>query len=148
MRKKIFFQSEAVAEYDRRREYISGFSGSYGVAVITEKKSALWTDGPHYLQADDQLNCDWLLMREGQSLVPSISEWLKSELRPGDRIGGDPKLISESEWIKFENDFRESFFDFVEINVNLIDLIWKDHHLNNTDRDVYVLGDQYAGEFS
>ncbi|XP_046671038.1 uncharacterized protein LOC124361045 [Homalodisca vitripennis] len=58
-------QSEFVAEHDERLKYISGFSGSYGVAVITETKAALWTDGRYLLQADNELGCDWLLMGRG-----------------------------------------------------------------------------------
>lgn len=138
-------QTEYVAEYDRRREYISGFSGTYGTAVITEHKAALWTNGPYLLQADDELNCDWLLMREGQTMVPTISEWLENELQPGSRIGGDPKLISEGEWTTFERDFRKSHLQLVEIYDNLVDLIWVDHHLNNSEKDVYVLDVKYAG---
>lgn len=84
-------------------------------------------------------------MREGQTMVPMITEWLKRELRPGDRIGGDPKLISETRWTIFEREFEEADLEFVELQENLIDLIWKDHHLNNTDKDVYILDVKYAG---
>lgn len=78
-------------------------------------------------------------------MVPTLTEWLKSELRPGNRIGGDPKLISETEWIIFEREFDEVGLEFVEVQQNLIDLIWKDHYLNNTDKDVYILDVKYAG---
>ena len=58
-------QSEHVATADARREFISGFSGTAGVAVVLENKQALWTDGRYYLQADKQLDCNWILMRDG-----------------------------------------------------------------------------------
>jgi len=44
-------QSEYIADCDRRREYISGFSGSFGFAIVTPKQAALWTDGRYFLQA-------------------------------------------------------------------------------------------------
>ena len=56
-------QSEYVAPADQRREYMSGFSGSAGVAVVTAGHQALWTDGRYFLQADQELDCDWLLMK-------------------------------------------------------------------------------------
>lgn len=62
------FQSDNVAERDRRLRYISGFSGTNGVAVVTANKAALWTDGRYHVQADLELDCNWLLM--GRGAVP------------------------------------------------------------------------------
>ncbi len=44
------FQSEFIAECYMRREYISGFTGSAGTAVVTKDKAAFWTDGRYFLQ--------------------------------------------------------------------------------------------------
>ena len=63
-------QSEYTAEADERLGFISGFSGSDGNAVITSTKLALWTDSRYYLQADEQLDCNWKLMR---SELPGVS---------------------------------------------------------------------------
>lgn len=60
----LVLQSEYVAPADERRRYISGFSGSAGTAVVTAKHQALWTDGRYFLQADQQLDCTWLLMKQ------------------------------------------------------------------------------------
>lgn len=57
-------QSEYVAPRDERRRYVSGFSGSAGTAVVTAAQQALWTDGRYFLQADQELDCDWLLMKQ------------------------------------------------------------------------------------
>lgn len=57
-------QSEYIAPRDRRRHFISGFTGSAGTAVITETEALLWTDGRYYLQAEQQLNNKtWTLMK-------------------------------------------------------------------------------------
>lgn len=57
-------QSEYIAARDRRRHFISGFTGSAGTAVITENKALLWTDGRYFQQAEKQLdNTTWTLMR-------------------------------------------------------------------------------------
>jgi len=95
----VLGQSEFPASRDRRYTYISGFTGSEGIAVVTrEKGAALWTDGRYFLQADVQLSCDWLLMRMGQPEVPHLMEWLIDVLPEKSRIGADPKLVSNSVW--------------------------------------------------
>lgn len=71
MAQKLFFnshlgvQSEYIAPSEKRRGWISGFTGSAGTAVITTNNAALWTDGRYFLQADQQLDCNWILMRTG-----------------------------------------------------------------------------------
>lgn len=61
-------QNEYLASCDLRREFISGFSGSAGTAVVTESKAALWTDGRYYLQAEKQLDSNWILMKDGSAI--------------------------------------------------------------------------------
>ncbi|CAL4109203.1 unnamed protein product, partial [Meganyctiphanes norvegica] len=58
-----------VNEKEKRRDYISGFDGSAGTAVVTSKEAALWTDGRYWLQAEDQLDCHWILMRQDEDNV-------------------------------------------------------------------------------
>ena len=71
MNHKSYFQNEFVAKGDQRRAFISGFDGSAGTAVVTTTQQALWTDGRYFLQADKQLLCQWLLMKEKQKGVSS-----------------------------------------------------------------------------
>lgn len=52
-----------------RRQLVSGFTGSSGTAVVTDKQAVLWTDGRYYLQADQQLDCQWILMKSGRDQV-------------------------------------------------------------------------------
>jgi Xaa-Pro aminopeptidase len=70
----LWLQSEYVADADKRREFISGFNGSAGVAVITRDKALLWTDGRYFLQATQQLSNSWKLMRIGED--PPLESWL------------------------------------------------------------------------
>lgn len=99
-----FNQTEMVSPNDKRRHYVSGFTGSAGTAVVTDKLAALWTDGRYFLQADQQLDCQWAIMRTGQENVPSVSQWLKSVLSSGDRVGADPKLVSADQWLEWRSD--------------------------------------------
>ena len=63
-------QTESVSPVNERRQFISGFTGTSGTAVVTANKAVLWTDGRYYLQADQQLDCHWILMKSGQPQVP------------------------------------------------------------------------------
>lgn len=57
--------SEYLADCDKLRAFISGFDGSAGTAIITQDEARLWTDGRYYLQASQQLDSNWKLMKEG-----------------------------------------------------------------------------------
>ena len=73
--------SEYVADYWKSREWISGFSGSAGTAVVTLEHAALWTDSRYFIAAEKELNgTDFQLMKLRVEGTPSVSEWLASEL--------------------------------------------------------------------
>lgn len=75
-------QSEYVADHWRGREWISGFNGSAGTAVVTMKSAALWTDSRYFLAAEEQLECtEYQLMRLKMEGTPTIAEWLGKELQ-------------------------------------------------------------------
>jgi Xaa-Pro aminopeptidase len=68
-------QSEYIAPCDARREFICGFSGSAGTAVITLDKASLATDGRYFNQASKQLDENWQLLKQGLEDVPTWQEW-------------------------------------------------------------------------
>lgn len=59
-----------------RREFVTGFYGSAGEAVVTIDKAVLWTDGRYHIQADHQLDCNWMLMKYGENNVSKIIQIL------------------------------------------------------------------------
>jgi Xaa-Pro aminopeptidase len=61
-----------VSPHDHRREFICGLSGSAGTAVITKDAAAVWTDGRYFLQAENELDCNWILMKQGEAGVFSV----------------------------------------------------------------------------
>lgn len=66
----LLYQSEYLLETDRRREYITGFTGSTGTAVVTEDKAALWIDSRYYIQAKREVDLQiWNLMEHGEEGV-------------------------------------------------------------------------------
>ncbi|XP_064108547.1 uncharacterized protein LOC135216931 isoform X1 [Macrobrachium nipponense] len=117
-------QSEYVSAHDERRKYITGFSGSAGTAVVTRERQALWTDGRYFLQADDQLDCNWLLMKQKNEGVPKMTEWITQNLVTGSKVGADPRLIGAETWKVYAEELAEADIELVALETNLIDLIW------------------------
>lgn len=72
--------SEYTQPYDKRRDWITGFRGSAGIAVISLRTAALWTDSRYFTQAEEELDCaNWLLMKDRQPGVPTLTNWLVNE---------------------------------------------------------------------
>lgn len=61
-----------MADCDQRRAYVTGFDGSSGVAVITANEALLWTDARYFIQAEEQIDENWRLMKDGNKLLTSI----------------------------------------------------------------------------
>jgi len=86
--------SEYTPERDKRRAFMTGFTGSAGTAVVTSREGRLWTDGRYYLQAVQQMDpALWTLMKDRLSSTPSVEDWLAGELPAGARVGVDPELF-------------------------------------------------------
>ena len=93
-------QSEYVADHWRGREWISGFNGSAGTAVVTMKSAALWTDSRYFLAAEEQLEgTEYQLMRLKMEGTPTIAEWLGKELQDvqSPEVGLDGMVNSREE---------------------------------------------------
>ena len=72
---------EYVPEHWMTRQWISGFDGSAGTAVVTLEDAALWTDSRYFLAAADQLSgTPFCLMKDGLEETPTITEWLKKTM--------------------------------------------------------------------
>ena len=70
-----YHQSEYVGEYFKSREFISGFTGSAGIVVVTEDEAGLWTDGRYFIQAEKQLEGSSItLFKIGEENVPTFIE--------------------------------------------------------------------------
>ncbi|KAJ1342840.1 hypothetical protein BSLG_002499, partial [Batrachochytrium salamandrivorans] len=122
-------QSEYLAPCDARRSYISGFTGSAGLAVVTTDRAALWTDGRYYLQASQQLDSNWELQKAGLPDVPSKEEWLVKVLAKGSRVAIDPEVISIGKelngWLVIQRQFVMASLPFFWEAIIVMDLAGK-----------------------
>ena len=87
--------SEYIGPSDKRRQWLTDFTGSSGTAIVTPTKAVLWTDGRYLLQAESELDCNWGVME----MHPDIWTWAIEHLKDV-RIGLDPKLFSKVGWEK------------------------------------------------
>mgnify|MGYP002623724830 CR=1 FL=1 len=87
---------EYVPDHWKGREWVSGFNGSAGTAVVTLQDAALWTDSRYFIAAAQQLEgTGFVLMRERMPETPSVAEWIAESAGSG-RIGMDGMVNSVS----------------------------------------------------
>ena len=122
--------SEYLAAVDARREYISGFTGSAGSAVITPKQALMWTDGRYYLQAQKEMDSNWVLMKDGLATTPKQIDWLVKNLEPGSVIGIDPLLVSSANWKAWSEQLETVGSRLHALDQNLVDLVWREDKQN------------------
>lgn len=139
-------QSEYIADVDARRAFISGFDGSAGLAVVTLDQAALFTDGRYYLQAEQQLDNNWTLMRSGEPTTPTWQEFVAKYLKDqGGRVGFDPQLISIQEYVELVSKLKDLGEDkIVPVEGNLVDKVW-DNQPKRPVNAVHPLGIEFSG---
>ncbi|XP_067272271.1 xaa-Pro aminopeptidase 1 isoform X3 [Pseudorasbora parva] len=137
-------QSEYIAPCDCRREFISGFNGSAGTAIVTEQHAALWTDGRYFLQACQQMDNNWTLMKMGLKETPSQEDWLISVLPENSKVGVDPWIIAADQWKNMSKALSGAGHSLVAVQNNLIDAIWEDRPPRPSTK-LISLGLKYTG---
>ncbi len=139
-------QSEYVADHWKGREWISGFNGSAGTAVVTMDSAALWTDSRYFLAAENQLKgTEYQLMKLKIEGTPTIAEWIGKECGPGAEVAIDGACSSASEVKELIADLRKQGGITLRTNLDPLTLIWKDRPaIPDNPVEIYPL--EYAGE--
>ncbi|XP_043970458.1 xaa-Pro aminopeptidase 1 isoform X1 [Gambusia affinis] len=137
-------QSEYIAPCDCRREFICGFNGSAGTAIITEQHAAMWTDGRYFLQASQQMDNNWALMKMGLKETPSQEDWLISVLPENSKVGVDPWIIAADQWKNMSKALTSAGHSLVAVQDNLIDVVWTDRP-ERPSTQLRTLGLEYTG---
>lgn len=137
-------QSTYLMESDQRVQFLTGFSGTIGEAVVLQRTAALWTDERLLEQADQELNCAWRLFKNGER--PTIAEFLLSELTQNARVGGDPQLIPHQQWKNLEGELSSGFVRLLPINRNLVDMVWGSRRPAPKSHALKVHPVRFAGE--
>ncbi|XP_074576589.1 aminopeptidase P1 isoform X1 [Curcuma longa] len=135
-------QSEYVSARDKRRAFVSGFTGSAGLALITINEALLWTDGRYFLQATQQLSIRWKLMRIGED--PTVENWIAENLPNNAAIGTDPWCVSAETSQRWELAFLKKNQKLIQLSTNMVDLVWKDRPLADI-RPINIYPLEFAG---
>ncbi|KAJ9643056.1 hypothetical protein H2199_004578 [Coniosporium tulheliwenetii] len=141
-------QSEYIAPCDARRaEFICGFSGSAGTAVITHDKAALATDGRYFNQAEKQLDSNWELLKQGLQDVPTWQEWAADQSEGGKRVGVDPTVITAPDARKLSEKIKKKGgAELMAVEENLVDVVWGKAKPPRPNEMVKILGTEFAGK--
>lgn len=140
-----FHQSEYVGEHFKARKFITGFSGSYGTAVITQNDAGLWTDGRYFFQATNELEGSGVrLMKMFVGDTLSITEFLASTVKEGGKIGFDGRVLSMGEGQEYEDALAPKNIS-IDYSEDLIDKIWTDRP-PLSDKPAFFLPEKYSGE--
>ncbi len=140
--------SEYVPDHWKGREWISGFDGSAGVAVVTQTCAALWTDSRYFIAAEAQLqHTEYQLMRIGLPDTPSIAQWIGQELLQTDftEVGMDGFVNTKAFVQQMVNDLRKEGGITLRTNFDPLAQIWTDRPAIPKNKvEIHPL--QYAGE--
>jgi Xaa-Pro aminopeptidase len=131
------YQGEYTAPYAKRLEYIIGFSGSNGIAIILNGKSLLLTDGRYLTQAANTLDPSLFQIIDITKL--NHIKWSEYGLDADKMLGFDPKIFTSTQLKLFKE------LNLKAVNVNLVDQVWNDQPAKPASK-AYKYGEEYAGE--
>ena len=139
-------QGEYIPDHWKGREFISGFNGSAGTAVVTLHSAALWTDSRYFIAAAEQLKgTEFQLMKLKIEGTPTIAEWLGRECGAGAEVCIDGWCSSASAVRELIADLRHEGGITVRTNLDPLKQIWRNRPvIPENPVEIYPL--KYAGE--
>ena len=139
-------QGEYIPDHWKGREFISGFNGSAGTAVVTMTSAALWTDSRYFIAAADQLKgTEYQLMKLKIEGTPTIAEWIGKECGAGAEIGIDGWCSSANAVKELIADLRKEGGITLRTNLDPLRQIWTNRP-PVPQNPVEIFPMQYAGE--
>ena len=139
-------QGEYIPDHWKGREFISGFNGSAGTAVVTTNAAALWTDSRYFLAAEEQLKgTEFQLMKLKIEGTPTIAEWIGKECGPGAEVAVDGMVNSTNSVKELIADLRKEGGITLRTNLDPLAQIWRNRPvIPQNPVEIYPM--QYAGE--
>ncbi len=137
--------SEYIADFWKEREWISGFDGSAGTAVVTLEKAALWTDSRYFLQAAEQLaGTGFELMKQGLPETLDILPWLGTQLKSGERVGVNQQMFSFNAYGAMQSEL--ALYNLSLVSIDLVSLVWTADRPALPTHPFFVFDVKYAGK--
>ena len=139
-------QGEYVPDHWKGREFISGFDGSAGTAVVTMTSAALWTDSRYFIAAEEQLKgTEFQLMKLKMPGTPTIVEWIGSECGAGVEVGIDGWCSSACSVKELIANLRQHGGITLRTNLDPLAHIWT-YRPPIPESPVEIYSTKYAGE--
>ena len=136
-------QNEYVPPSEERLAWLTGFTGSAGLAIVLPNEAALFVDGRYTLQAGKQVD------RKAWAVEPLVEpppeSWLTKHLKPGDRLGFDPWLHTSSAAERLAAACTKTGAELVAVDSNPVDAIWTERPQPPL-APVAIHGPQFSGE--
>jgi Xaa-Pro aminopeptidase len=136
------FQGEYVAAYAERLAWLTGFQGSWGLAIIGTRKAAIFVDGRYTIQVREQI--DVSLFEPHHLVDDPPTSWIKSNLRKGEKIGFDPWVLSIIDARKYAEAASAAGAKLVPLARNPVDQIWTDQPARPA-ASIRAHADEFAG---
>ena len=139
-------QSEYVSDHWKLRNWVSGFTGSNGTAVVTLDQAGLWTDSRYFLQAAAELDgSGFVLHKEDVPGEASIEEWLVDNLEDGAVLAVDGYLFSINRAAELEELCGRNGLRFAS-DFDIADRVWTEGRPERPTGKVFIHEEKYAGE--
>lgn len=138
-------QSEYVADHYKGRSYLTGFTGSAGIAVVTMDEAILWTDGRYFIQAESQIrDTGFVLYKMNTPGYPTYKQWLLDKLNEGATIGLNGRIVSQG-FVESILDDLEKIEPMVYDGEDLVGMIWESRPKLSKNK-LMCLDEKYTGE--
>lgn len=139
-------QSEYVADHWKGREWISGFNGSAGTAVVTMTAAALWTDSRYFLAAEEQLKgSEFQLMKLKLEGTPTIAQWIGENIGETTEVGIDGMVCSAADAEDLIHELRGQGGLTLRTNFDPLDIVWTERPSIPINK-IEIQPLEYAGE--
>ena len=137
-------QNEFLPPSEERLAWLTGFTGSAGVAIVTDKGSALFVDGRYILQAPKQVDTDIFEVLQVPAEKPS--RWLKETLVRGNAVGYDPALHTINEVDRLSKTLGAAGIRLTPVPENPIDKLWAGERSNPSKAEIFSQPQEFAGK--
>lgn len=134
-----FHNSEYVGGYFKMRGFLSGFTGSAGTLVVSENEAGLWTDGRYFVQAQAQLDGSGIVLyKMAEEGVPTIEEYLEKNVKDGQVVGFDGRVVDASFGRKLEKCYSLSY------DKDVADALWSNRPQLSATK-VWIVPEESSG---
>lgn len=139
-----FHNSEYVSDYFKKREFLSGFTGSNGSLLVDHNSAILWTDGRYFIQAERELQGTCIeLFKMGEPGVPTMEEYLAHKMKAGETLGFDGRVVDTKTGETFEK-IAAKCNGKLSFELDLAGAIWENIPSMPAE-ELFLMPEEYSG---